>query len=246
MVLIIGNMARSGSAFRENLYNLCAGLHKQSLLNGCVIVYPAEHADRSWITPFIQSLRSAGIRRVNLLISTASFSPADIPEIEGMGVFEIIFAEEVDRVHFIDTPHIGIRVWLKDANQGVNHNKLCRWTAFVKNLLSLERAPFAFADLAQPLISVWKEPDLPESYSLPEPWSSRLPLRIIGEKGGREALVAPPEWLFMPDKMPDEDATERRYFDFVKDDLMKMKEDKRFALQQEFLRRVKHNAKTYL
>jgi hypothetical protein len=245
MILIIGHMARYESAFQQSLYNLCAELCKQSLLKGCLIVYPPEPADRAWIPPFINSLRSVGIQRVNLLISTASFSPADIEEIEGMGVYEIIFAEEVDLVHFIDTRRIGIRVWLNAVNKGVNHDKICRWYTFVKNLLSIERAPLAFSEVAQPQISVWKEADLPESYCLPEPWSSRLPLRIIGATGGPEALIAPPEWLFMPDKVPDANPADRQYFDFVKDDLGKMTERKRLTLQQDFLHRIQQNAQTY-
>lgn len=281
MILIIGRMARHESLFQESLYNLCAELCRQSLLTGCLIVYPPEPAERAWIPSFIHSLRSAGIPRVNLLISTSVFSPEDLQEIEGMGVYEIIFSEESERVHFINTPRIGIRVWLKEVHDGGNHRKMCRWNVFVKNLLSIERAPIAFSDIDRPQILVWKEAGLPASYSLPEPWSSRLPLRIIGEMGGREAwteassrgtltgtggrgawteassrealteaigreaLIEPPSWLFMPDKVPDDHPADRRYFDFVKDDLLKMTERKQLTLREDFLYRIQQNAQTY-
>jgi hypothetical protein len=244
MILLIDNSDLHDSSFQENLYNFCAGLCQKSLLTGCLIAYPKDAAARAWLPGFIHSLRSVGISRINFLIPMSQFTPDHLDTIEGLGVYEIIFIEDSFDLHFIDTRHLSVRVWLNWVDWGENHKKVCGWYAYVKNLLSVERAPIRFPDAARPGIGIWTDGPLPENFPLDE-WNTRLPLYLVADALDPGAFVAPPEWLFTPDKLPLDDPGDRHFFDYVRDDLTKMTDQKRTAHQTDLLQRIKQNAQTY-
>ena len=241
MLLIIDMVDGCDLQMREDLYGFCAELCQRTLLDGCLIVFPTTVAGRAWVPPFINSLRSAGVRRVNLLIPTSCFSPDDIELIEGMGVYELILVEDTYDIHFINTPQIGVHVWLNGVDQGDNHKKICRWNSFVKNLLSVEKAPFTWLTNSDPRIFMWDDSPLPKHDFLKR-WKTRLPLQAIGDNPGANAVVSIPEWLFTSDRLPQASSEDRQFFDFVTDDLTKMTDQKRQVLQKDFLERIRQNA----
>jgi hypothetical protein len=241
MILLIEGLDGSEPTTRETLYNFCAELNQKGLLSGCLISYPQAPAERIWLTPFIHSLRSAGVQRVNLLITTAAFTADDLEGIAGMSICEIILLEDSFQTHFIDDPRVGVRVWLNWVDWGRNHKKACTWNTYVKNLLSIEKAPLSLP-ATEPRISIWNDTPLPEN--LLEQWRTKLPLRLIGDNADAGSLPDPPEWLFTPDKIPDEVADSRHFFDYIKDDVTKMTDYKRQNLKQEFLQRIHQHAQT--
>lgn len=242
MILLIDSLDGQDGAIRENLYNFCAALCEKNRLSGCLIFYPPDPAQRAWLPAFIHSLRSAGVQRVNLLIPTSVFTTADLEDITGMGICEIVLLEDSFQTHFIDDPRIGIRVWLNWVDWGGNHKKTCSWNAFVKNLLSIEKAPLGGLPATGPRISIWNDTTLPEQVL--EQWSTKLPLHIIGDDTDTDSLSDPPEWLFTADRTPKDDAAGRHFFDFIKDDLTKMADHKKETLQQDFLQRIQQHAQT--
>lgn len=123
MILLIENLDGRDSTTRETLYNFCAELCQKELLYGCLILYPRDPSERTWLPPFIHSLRSAGVQRINLLIATSVFTTADLESITGMSICEIILLEDSFQTHFIDHPRIGVRVWLNWVDWGGNHKK---------------------------------------------------------------------------------------------------------------------------
>lgn len=268
MILVVDSFNGNDFSLRQNLYNFCAELCERSFLHGCLISYPNTVEERNWVQPFVGSLKSAGVQRVNLLLSTKSFHPNDVPAIEAMGISEIIFIEDNPDYHFISSEEIGVRVWLTGDGLRKNHEKICNWHEFVKHLLSVEPVPPQFNGKQIPETSLkhhalqhsdecamehalvfisenGSAQNMADNCNLPRflvQWKKRLPVKVFCNDCGPFALTELPGWLHVPDRKPEKENRPIYYFDHVKGNLDKMSARKSTIVKKEFLERVKQNA----
>ena len=285
MILLIGSFDGNDLSLRQHLYNFCFDLNEKSMIKSCLILYPQQKEKRTWIRPFVQSLRSAGVPRINLIFPTSVFSPEDVADTENMGIYEIILFEDDFLYHFIDSKTIGVRIWLKECASGKNQEKICLWNSFVTNLFSIESSPFLFYD-SEKQVQIKNYPDKePEKRCTLEnavitlshhtsispnlfggsqmkydplfpitcnvadllgQWTTKLPLNVFCGNCSPVSVLDMPEWLVKPDYHLQIDPEMKHYYDYVKGDVTKFNNQKSMIIHNQFIERVKNNAKNYI
>lgn len=151
MILIINwpSDAHYNEAMRHNLAHLCAELTEQGLLNGCIAALPRLTEEHSWFFTFLNSIKRAGVERVNVVMPDTECSSQNMRACESAGLTELIILQDTDRPLPIAPGNAGIRVWFGHDASGRYQNYVCSVKSDPR-VLSVEITPFARHASAMP------------------------------------------------------------------------------------------------